>query len=400
MSIKNIIYSSDVDLSLPNGPGVNEREFVESIDRIFAERVTILVPDFQKNSHELISKFNKKNRKLIFLPQRSVNPFKFFINQINIFFTLRALYSKEENKNQTIFVFRAVVFPIGYMLFVRIYKPLYALRICGDGTFPFLNKHIFKLLRIINKQVMSYLYKNALGCDSVTDIHVKSIAKRFKGNFFKVDNGVNTERFKPNIKNAKFLANLGFSIDDFIIGYTGNFPHIRGGDEIVEAFNFLKKEGKLKFKAIITGDDGGAEVLQRKIFKYNLEGDIKLTGKVDFTEIPLIVSQLDIGVSFLDKKYRGASEQKVRQYLACGVPAIVSPGSSEFVERNGIGIVVEHLNGIENVASEFLKYYELDSKSKKLIKDKARKFAENYISVDSQNLQRLSVWKENLKKQK
>lgn len=398
MEFKKIIYSSDVDLSLPNGPGINEREFVESVDRIFTERFIILIPHFQKDTVELNLKFNKKKRSLLFLPKRSVNPIRFLVKQIKTFIALKSLYDKEENKKQTIFVFRAILFPFAYMLFVKIYKPQYALRICGDGTFPFLDKNkLFKLLKPVNKYIMSVLYKNALGCDSVTDTHIKSIADRFNGNFFKVDNGVNTERFKPMPKNIDLLDDLGFSADDFIIGYTGNFPHIRGGDEIVEAFNFLKKNNKLKFKAIIAGSDGGVDILNEKILKYKLEKDIKLTGKVDFSKMPLLVSQLDIGVSFLDKQYRGASEQKVRQYLACGVPAIVSPGGSEFVEENNIGKVVEHLNGIEKVAYEFLKYYELDAKSKQLIKEKAREYAENFMSVDSQNLLRFSVWKEKLK---
>ncbi|PZD76615.1 glycosyltransferase [Mesonia sp. K7] len=399
MNIKHIIYSADVDLSLPNGPGVNEREFVGSINRIFEDKITILIPKPKNAVVELTKHFNNKNKRVFYFSKRTINPILFLIKQIKIFFKLRELYQKEP-KEEVFFVFRAILFPLGYFLFVKLYEPQYALRICGDGTFPFLNRNLFlkTIFKPINKNIMSLLYRNAVACDAVTKTHVFSLEENFKGNFYQIDNGVNTERFRPMDKNQSFLENLGFTQEDFIIGYTGNFPHIRGGDEIVEAFNFLKKNRKLKFKAIIAGDDGGVKILQDKINNYKLEKEVKLIGKVEFSKMPLIVSHLDLGVSFLDKIYRGASEQKVRQYLACGVPAVVSPGGSEFVEQNGIGKVVEHLEGIDKVANAFLDFSTKEKDEKKYMCKRARNYAIQNLSIDKQNLLRLSIWEKNLKK--
>jgi glycosyltransferase involved in cell wall biosynthesis len=398
MDMKRIIYSSDIDLSQPNGPGVNEREFVESLTKIFDKNITLIIPRFKNPMSELKKLFQINGNQLIFIQKKTKNPFLFLIKQINTFFILRTVFKNENYKNDTIFVFRLIIFPISQYLFIKIYNPQYVLRICGDGTFPFLNKNlIFKFIfKPLNKYIMRYLYLNSLCCDAVSNVHVKSLENNFQGNFVKIDNGVNTDRFIPKGKNSVILKNFGFSESDFIIGYTGNFPHIRGGNEIVEAFYYLKKSCNLKFKAIITGDDGGVKFLRKKILKYNLEDDIKLLGKIDYSKIPSLVNQLDLGVSFLDIQFRGASEQKVRQYLASGVPAIVSPGGSDFVDKHSIGRVVEHLDGIENVANVFLQFYEMDIEERMLYKLKARKFAEDYISVNEQNKLRLKLWEKNL----
>lgn len=402
MNFKKIVYCSDVDLSLPNGPGVNEREFVESIDRIFLNDFIVVTPSFKRPMVDLINKLDRPQRRLIHLSKRTRNPFRFLKKQFEIYFALSRVYKSTEDRESTIFVFRAILFPLGIFMFTKMHKPNYALRVCGDGTFPFLDSNLLLkwFLKPINKFIMGFMYKNAVGCDAVTERHVNSLKSRFKGNFFHVDNGVNTIKFQPSPKDNAFIKSMGFDASDFIIGYTGNFPHIRGGDEIIEALYYLKQKGSIPFRAVIAGDDGGVEILRKKVKKYDLSKYVRLLGKVDYNQIPHLVNQLDLGVSFLDKQYRGASEQKVRQYLACGVPAIVSPGASQFVEEKGIGRVVEHLDGINNVVDAFLDYYNMDNNDRKTLMHKIREYALYNISVDSQNSFRISKWQQKVCEQK
>ena len=47
-----------------------------------------------------------------------------------------------------------------------------------------------------------------------------------------------------------------------------------------------------------------------------------------------------VSISSLEDR-RAASELKVRQYLACGKPVVISPGGNEFVAHEGLGSVVD-----------------------------------------------------------
>ena len=69
---------------------------------------------------------------------------------------------------------------------------------------------------------------------------------------------------------------------------------------------------------------------------------IRLEGYVPFEKIPQYVNSLDVGVSISIREDRQVnSELKVRQYLACGKPVVISPGSNEFVlEENFPGLAV------------------------------------------------------------
>ena len=93
---------------------------------------------------------------------------------------------------------------------------------------------------------------------------------------------------------------------------------------------------------LIVGDGPGMEDLRTRARELGVEERCVLTGYVPFDRVPAHINSLDVAVSIseLDDR-RAASELKVRQYLACGKPVVISPGGNEFVGREELGSVVD-----------------------------------------------------------
>jgi glycosyltransferase involved in cell wall biosynthesis len=120
-----------------------------------------------------------------------------------------------------------------------------------------------------------------------------------------------------------------------------------------------------------------------------------LPGTVDYDEVVYWINAFDIGVG-LDKAERlvkiGSSNQKIRQYLACGVPVIAGTGTSPFIHENRIGRLVhpDDMNEFILATKELLS---IDSGQKKTIARKARSICEQKFSTDRINQMRLQIWK-------
>ncbi len=83
-----------------------------------------------------------------------------------------------------------------------------------------------------------------------------------------------------------------------------------------------------------------------------MEENYVFTNWVDYEKVPYYINAIDIGLATLTKKkiaLSGSASQKVRQYLASGVPVIAGYGEGhQFIEYNDLGKLVD----LEN-ASEF-----------------------------------------------
>jgi glycosyltransferase involved in cell wall biosynthesis len=123
-------------------------------------------------------------------------------------------------------------------------------------------------------------------------------------------------------------------------------------------------------------------------------------GVVEFDSIPQYINSFDIGIAF-DKVENfervGNSNQKVRQYIACGKPVIATPGGSEFLEENGLGSVVDTRDPARLCAS-LLKWLSLTEENKIKHAIKATQFASANLTVEKMLKVRLDFWEHSLSK--
>jgi glycosyltransferase involved in cell wall biosynthesis len=117
---------------------------------------------------------------------------------------------------------------------------------------------------------------------------------------------------------------------------------------------------------------------------------------VPFDEVPKYANALDVGVSILLPQYYAASEQKLRQYLACGKPVIAStPGSSEFVGAANLGSLV-HYDDLDAITREFDRWLSLSESEKANLSERIAQYAREHLSVDQTVSKRIAIWNERL----
>lgn len=129
---------------------------------------------------------------------------------------------------------------------------------------------------------------------------------------------VDTEYFKPRIKDALLLRKLGVPSNKKIIVYLGAMTEYQGVDLMLDMLKILDRQ-RDDFHALVMGYPEAAYVNKAK--KMGLEKCITFTGKVKYADSPLYLSQGDIAVS--PKLSTTEANGKVLNYMACGLPCVV-----------------------------------------------------------------------------
>ena len=115
----------------------------------------------------------------------------------------------------------------------------------------------------------------------------------------------------------------GISSSDYLIIYQGAVNKDRGLEELIEAFTYLPET----YHLLIIGTGDVYQTLVEKTEGLKLK-QVHFLGQIPFSELATYTIQADLGVS-LEKStnlnYRYALPNKVFDYLASGVPILVSP---------------------------------------------------------------------------
>ncbi len=384
------LYISSIDVSIGNGPGVNEREFIVSLSKLLGDKVKFLLP---KPTNKLDESF-PIDQCVFSINFNRDKKFKF------IFHTLSQIYKGLRIKSKydtNMIIFRLNKLPISQMVLAKIFNKPYHIKTIGPGLVQSNSKkgNINYLLEKTSNYMNKKLIINAKSLDAVSDKHISDtetiINKEL--NIIKIDNGVNTNRFmilnKKKVKNEKLANNW-----KFVIGYAGNYPMNRGASQIISIASKLIEEYK-DIGFVILGEDENPSILAEEIAKNNLKDYFLTPGRVPYSEVPLWINTFDIGISFLEPKHMGASEQKIRQYIGCGIPVVCSSKSSQFIEENNLGIITSWDNHDEifNAISNILKNRLYESNEER---NRISTYAEKYLSIDARNTERIDFWIKNL----
>ncbi|MDA7731457.1 glycosyltransferase [Flavobacteriaceae bacterium] len=344
-----VTYITTYNLSEVSGPSVNENSFIKYLKKY---REDILCDSFYFN------KENKKNSKLR----------KIFLQ--NVF-----LYKKISNpKQKTSLILRLDLFPFALFFLNKNNFNGVFLKTAGDGRYRVLGQKKFGRFFVnIQKFILKSNMHKFKGIDSVT----KCQADRFNDVFnklpFVVQNSVDILEFQP--------PKLSDSSKKIIIGYGGTNAETRGGVEVIKCVNILSNNG-IDAGGVITGDYKNYGILRKMAKDLFLEDKIKFTGSVPPEEMKNIISSFSIGVSFLSKEQRCASEQKVRQYFSCGVPALLSSSDdNDLFQEKGLALVLN--NEINLTTLKTLLSFN---------RDKIVKYTHQNLSLKAVNDKRLKNW--------
>jgi glycosyltransferase involved in cell wall biosynthesis len=184
---------------------------------------------------------------------------------------------------------------------------------------------------------------------------------------------------------------LGFAADDFVVGYVGNVPMQRGGKEVIDVVACLGSNWNVK--GLVVGDGGEAQACRQYAQQRGVSDAVVICGELDYGQLPDVVASMDVGLSILRPRERGASEQKVRQYLAAGLCVVGTAGSNNFLRGHEFARVVETAQP-EEVVSAVASFLEAGREGISKLGLRARLFAEDALSIEARNDERLQLWRE------
>lgn len=135
-----------------------------------------------------------------------------------------------------------------------------------------------------------------------------------------VPNGVDTERFSPCAARPKRF------FEGPTIGFAGALIAWQALDLLLECIADLDREG-VNWNVVIAGSGPMRESWEARVAELGLAGQVAFLGRVPWSEIPALVSGVDLGYSGQVELQVGKmylSPLKLYEYLAMGKPVIAS----------------------------------------------------------------------------
>jgi glycosyltransferase involved in cell wall biosynthesis len=153
-----------------------------------------------------------------------------------------------------------------------------------------------------------------------------------------ISNGVNIDRFKPAEKNEN---------DNFYLGFVGNLVPWSGLDYLLYSLAQIIKQYP-DIKCLIVGDGTYRDQMEKLAESLNISKSVVFVGSVRPGQVPGYINRCHICYlpAIRQRNARiGISPLKIYEYLACGIPVIVSDISGmEIVAKYEVGLVVEPEN--------------------------------------------------------
>jgi glycosyltransferase involved in cell wall biosynthesis len=171
-----------------------------------------------------------------------------------------------------------------------------------------------------------------------------------------IPNGVDLDRFKPDLDVSEFKVRLGLE-DRKIILFAGRFVHYKGLFCLLEAFSALRKV-RTDVKLVLLGIGPLMDAVRGQVHLMKLVNEIVFVGSVSEEDLVRFYVASDIVVVPSRSRSEGFSISAL-QGMACGKPVIATRvGGVPFLVRNGeTGIIVEPRSW-EELASAMLSLLE------------------------------------------
>jgi len=153
--------------------------------------------------------------------------------------------------------------------------------------------------------------------DEVAEYLASSATAR--GKVHVVPNGVNPERFPPDLK-----PSLPAAPGTFTVGFAGSMKPWHGLGTLLEAFAQLHERNP-ESRLLLVGDGAGREPLAAEASSRGLGAAVHFTGAVAPGDVPGLLASMDVGVApYPNSANFYFSPLKVYEYMAAARPVVAS----------------------------------------------------------------------------
>lgn len=379
-----ILYFSDIDMTVPDGPSVNEQVFCKTLLETFPDTRFVLPQNNTK-----LAFLRNENTLFYPAPKKKILSPAYWLHAIKTAYAVKKEYKAH---NVDLVVSRMTLLPLALFLLTGLFKIPVVLK--SQGKFWFDKSHVppkDKLYLSINEYISFGSIKNCKGLDTVSPQARTAIEKSAPNvKITVIENSTNVEDFSPE-KTRRIYKEHDLSAFDRVIGYAGSFPSERG---LVQLMTFAQNNQDRNFGYLIAGYDDKTAAIKQKIDDKNLGQHFIFTGHVPYTDIPAVLSCIDIGVSFDDverAKTIGNSSQKVRQYLSAGCPCISIDIGNDFLKDGDLGTLVSPDDDAA-IAAAILHWHNRITEEGQALRTRLHQYATQHLSAQAALKQRLAFW--------
>jgi glycosyltransferase involved in cell wall biosynthesis len=139
-------------------------------------------------------------------------------------------------------------------------------------------------------------------------------------------NGVDAERFQPNIGGDHVRDEFGIASDETLVGFVGTFGPWHGVLELAEAIKLMPEEARVRFLLVGSGVLRGE--VERILREAKVERRAILTGAVEHERVPRLLDACDVlaspHVPLEDGSDFFGSPTKLFEYMAMGKGIVAS----------------------------------------------------------------------------
>ena len=390
-SDKQFAYVTEFDLSIDNGPGVNERESVDALIRGHHDQVICVAP-YPENPGTYL------NPKIEYVfPHRS-SPVRYPV-------FLGALFLRILKVNRAV-QFNAIVFRLGRLPIVPIFlrvllrKPLFLKTLDGYALFAKKQRNWYrKVFAKLSSPIYKAVIKRASGADTVSKVYIEWLSHFFGADRDKLrvlPNGANTELFIPRDR-KKCRSELGFGYFTRIIGYVGALDSLRQLGDLIYCLPDVQDIGRVGLVLVGKGPD--LHKLEGLVRSLGIEESVVFAGVVPYAEVPKYMNSFDIGIdlSLVPMRINGkvlyaSYSQKIPQYLSCGLPVVAwDTPDTRFLEDERIGYVTP-IRDIRSLAKTLRRTLQMDNSDYLEMCIRARKYAYSHFSTHVVAGNRMEFW--------
>jgi glycosyltransferase involved in cell wall biosynthesis len=389
----HFIYVTETDLSVDNGPGINEREFVDALCEHWPEDVTCVAPyPLHPATH-----LNPHVEYVASHGRRAAGYPGYLLTAI------RRIRRLIRSRGSAAVVFRFGATPLVPYFFTRvgstpvILKTLAPLAALGPTMRLGRVRHaLSSFLRPAYHRVVG----SALAADTVSVPYRDWICARYDispDRIAIIPNGANTDVFSPG-DGVLAKRDLGLHRFDRVIGYVGALSKIRYVDQLIRALKQLGAGGTTGM--VLVGAGSERSVLEDLARDEGVSDQVVFVGSVPYSRVPDYVRAFDVAVDLtsVEMEIEGQTvlssfSQKIPQYLACGVPVVAwRCGDTDFLVKEGAGGVAGFRDeaDLTRVLGSLIA---LDAPDRDRMRERARQLVEARFSTVKLAERRLDWWR-------
>jgi glycosyltransferase involved in cell wall biosynthesis len=139
-------------------------------------------------------------------------------------------------------------------------------------------------------------------------------------------NGVDAERFQPDIGGERVRGELGIERDETLIGFVGTFGPWHGVLALAEAVKLLRGRARVRF--LLVGSGALRAEVERILLEGGVEERVIMTGAIEHGRVPALLDACDVlaspHVPLEDGSEFFGSPTKLFEYMAMGKAIVAS----------------------------------------------------------------------------